>query len=245
MNVPPAMRRRLDELRGRSVNYHVDGLDLEHPPDGWNVEDRRQTLPPESPGPAVSGGSWEIARRLIRGYEFADPSIVRAFYDSDEPFPGRDMLLELRALGVLRVYVGVRVNDVYDQTRTVDGRCVRVFGWSYRTLEGHVERGQMDWEVWKWIDTGEVDFHVHAVSREASIANPLIRIGFKLLRGHERGLFLNSTDRRMAGLTELGVLGEGGEHGMREASRGLTARHLPGNDPAHTALARRVGSDRG
>ncbi len=25
--------------------------------------------------------SCEIARRLMRGYEFADPSIVRAFYD--------------------------------------------------------------------------------------------------------------------------------------------------------------------
>lgn len=209
MNVPPAMRRRLDALSALAVNYDPDALDLEHPPPDWTVDDRRQALPAEPPGAPVAGGSFEIARRLIKGYEFADPSVVRAYYVSDEPYPGRDMLLELRALGLIKVRVGVRVCDVYDDTRSVSGRDVRVFGWSYRTLEGHVERGQMNWEVWKWLDTGEVDFHVHAVSKPASIANPIVRLGFWLLRSHERGVFLNSTDRRMFSFTELGLQSEG------------------------------------
>ena len=148
MNVPAGMRRRLDALGALRVNYDVDALDLEHPPSDWTVDDRRQPLPPEPPGPPVNGGSFEVARALIKGYEFADPSIVRAYYVSDEPYPGRDMLLELRALGAIKIRVGVRVCAVYDDTRSVEGREVRVFGWSYRTLEGHVERGQMDWEVW-------------------------------------------------------------------------------------------------
>ena len=185
----------------------------------------------------LDGGSWEVARRLIRGYEFADPSVVRAYYDSAEPYPGRNMLLELRALGLVSVHVGVRVNDVYNLERTVEDRAVQVFGWSYRTLEGHVERGQMEWEVWKWIDTGEVAFHVHAVSQPASIANPVIRIGFRLLRGHERGVFLNSTDRRMKQFTELALRDEGGSEGLRAASEELTARRLPDHDPAHDRLA--------
>ena len=155
-------------------------------------------------------------------------------------YPGRDMLLELRALGVVKIHVGVRVCEVYDDSRTVADREVRVFGWSYRTLEGHVERGQMDWEVWKWIDTGEVEFHVHAVSTPAPIANPIVRLGFRLLRSHERGVFLDSTDRRMLSFTELGLRSEGRGQRIREASGGLTARHLSREDPAHERLARQV-----
>ena len=108
-------------------------------------------------------GSWEIARRLMRGYEFADPSIVRAYDDPALPLEGREMLLKLQALGLVSMYVGVRVGDVYECTRELDGRQVRVWGWNYRTLEGHVEMGQMAWEVWKWLDTGEVEFRVHSI----------------------------------------------------------------------------------
>jgi uncharacterized protein (UPF0548 family) len=239
------MQRRLRELSSRPVNYDADGLDLEHPPAGWTVDDRRQPLAPESPGSPVAGGTWEIARRLIRGYEFADPSIVRAYYEADDPYPGRDMLLELRALGVFKVRVGVRVCDVFDSSRTVDGRPARVAGWSYRTLEGHVERGQMDWEVWKWIDTGEVEFHVHSVSRSASIGNPLVAVGFWLLKAHERTLFLDSTDRRMLSFTDLGLRSEGRGERIRQASGGLTARRLSRQDPAHDQLARQVDPPNG
>lgn len=240
MKVPPVMRRRLDELSSRPVNYDVDALDIDHPGPGWRVDERRQPLPPEPPGDPVSDGSWEIAQQLIRGYEFADPSIVRAFYDSDDPYPGRDMLLELRALGLFSIHVGVRVCDVYDEDRAIDGRDVRVFGWAYRTLEGHVERGQMNWEVWKWLDTGEVDFHVHAVSRPASIPNPVIGIGFRLLRSHERGVFLDSTDRRMLTFTRLGLEEEGVGQRIRDASSQLTARRLPSGDVSHSELARQM-----
>jgi uncharacterized protein (UPF0548 family) len=240
VNVAPDMQRRLQELSSLPFNYDADALDLEHPPAGWTVDDRRQPLPPEPPGSPVSGGSWEIARRLIRGYEFADPSIVRAYYEADDPYPGRDMLLELRALVVFKIRVGVRVCEVFDDIRTVGGREARVAGWSYRTLEGHVERGQMDWEVWKWLDTGEVEFHVHSVSRSASIANPFVAVGFWLLKAHERGVFLNSTDRRMLRFTELGLNSEGRGQRIREASGGLTARRLSPQDPVHDELARQV-----
>jgi uncharacterized protein (UPF0548 family) len=234
------MRPRLQKLSALSVNYDPDALDLEHPPPDWTVDDRRQPLPAEPPGASVPGGSWEIARRLIRGYEFADPSMVRAYYEAQDPYPGRDMLLELRALGLFKVRVGVRVCEVFDDTRIVDGREARVAGWSYRTLQGHVEQGQMDWEVWKWLDTGEVDFRVHSVSRSASIRNPFVAVGFWLLKAHERRLFLDSTARRMLSFTELGLNSEGRGQRIRAASGGLTARRLSPQDPAHDELARQV-----
>lgn len=244
MNASPQIQRRLEELSHRTVNYDPDQVDLEHPVAGWNVDDRCQPLVPEAPGAPLPGRSWEIAARLIRGYEFADPSIVRAFYDQDVPLAGRDMLLELRTLGVVRVHVGVRVGEVYDEARRVDGAPVRVFGWYYRTLQGHVEMGQMNWEVWKWLETGNVEFHVHAVSRTAPIANPIVRIGFWLLRDHEREAFLESTKRRMKEFTELAVRGADGPEQLREASVQMTERRLPANDSSHDDLARTVTRDR-
>jgi glutathione peroxidase-family protein/uncharacterized protein (UPF0548 family) len=153
----------------------------------------------------VPGGSWEAARSVMRGYEFADPAIVRAYYDPGTPLERRDMLLQLRALGLLHVYVGVRVGAVYDEQREWTGRQARVWGWNYRTLAGHVEMGQMDWEVWKWLDSGEVEFRIHAVSRPAPIANPFVALGFRVLHGYERNRFLRSTQRRMRRFTELGL----------------------------------------
>jgi uncharacterized protein (UPF0548 family) len=152
------------------------------------------------------------------------------------------MLLQLRTLRLVRVHVGVRVVNVYDEVRRLDSRDARVFGWAYRTLEGHVEQGQMDWQVWKWLDTGEVQFRVRAVSRPAAIANSLVRIGFWALRDHERAVFLDSTDRRMRELTRLALEGERPGARVRAASPDLTARALPADDPAHDRLARDVES---
>jgi uncharacterized protein (UPF0548 family) len=236
----PSIQQRLAALAATPVNYDAEALNLESPPPGWNVDRRCQPLPGEPPGEPVPEGSWEIACRLIRGYEFADPSLVRAHYDPDRPLEGRTMVLELIALGLVRIHVGVRVVHVYDEHRDLEGRTARVFGWAYRTLKGHVEEGQMDWQVWKWLDTGEVQFRVHAVSRTAPIANPIVRVGFWALRGHERGLFLASTNRRMRELTELALRREGRGERVREASSDLTARRGDGGNLAHERLGRDV-----
>jgi uncharacterized protein (UPF0548 family) len=236
----PSIRARLRRLHTTPVNYDPSAVDLQHPPAGWHVDDRCQPLASEPPGDPVPAGSWETAKRLISGYEFADPSLVRAHYDRDAPLDGREMVLELRALGLIRVHVGVRVVAVYDEIRELDGRRARVFGWAYRTLKGHVEEGQMDWMVWKWQDTGVVEFRVHAVSRPAPIPNPVIRIGFLLLRGHERRVFLDSTDRRMRELTALALKTDSSSDAFRDASSELTVRRSERSDPVHERLARRA-----
>ena len=234
------MQRRLRRLRDAPVNYDPDAIDLNHPPAGWVVDDRCQALAPEPPGEPISDGSWEAAKRLISGYEFADPSMVRAHYEPDAPLEGRTMVLELRALGVLTVHAGVRVVKVYDEVRERDGRRARVFGWAYRTLKGHVEQGQMDWMVWKWLDSGAVEFRVRAVSRPARIRNLIVRIGFLLVRGHERRVFLDSTDRRMLQLTALALESGDSSDAVRNASNELTVRHSLRSDPGHERLARRA-----
>ena len=193
--------RALAELRRRELNFDVSRRTEYTTEDGWRADDVRQALPPEPPGAPTSGGSWEAARAIARDYDFADPSIVRGVFDRDEPIEQRTMLLILRFRG-LRIYVGVRVGDVYDEERSLDGRRGRVFGWNYRTLEGHVEQGEMTWEVWKFPETGEVLFRVASFSRPSPRSNLLVRIGFWLIGRREQLRFLALTADRMARLTE-------------------------------------------
>jgi len=195
------MARRLAALSQRSVNFDptdVDSLVAEH---GWRLDDMVEPLPHEESGPPSEGGSWQVARKIMDDYQLADPGVVSAFYDHEAPMSGRDMLLSIRFAG-LRLRVGVRIGEVYERTLELDGRRARLFGWSYRTLEGHFEQGQMHYEVWKWLDTGDVEFHLRAVSRPAERGPLLPRIGFRLFGRTKQLRFYRQVCRRAKRLTE-------------------------------------------
>ncbi len=56
-----------------------------------------------------------------------------------------------------------------------------MYGWAYRTLEGHFEQGEMHYQVWKWLDSGDVEFRLHAVSKAAETGPWVLRTGFRLV----------------------------------------------------------------
>lgn len=194
-------RTALEALRDRSLNFDDAERASWSEATGWKIDDYCRPLPGERPGPPEPGGPWERARQLLRDYEFADPSLVRAMFRRDGPLEGRDMLLEVRFWG-LRFPVGVRVTRVVDETRKVDGREVRAWGWTYATLQGHLEMGEMEYEVWKWLDSGDVEFRIHVVSRGGRIRNPLIRIGFRLFARRAQVRFARRSCERLATLVE-------------------------------------------
>jgi uncharacterized protein (UPF0548 family) len=185
----------------RPLNF--DPAELDDP--GWRVDDLRRPLPSEPPGDPVPGGTWERTRALMDAYQVADPSLVRASYDEDVPLEGRDMELTLFWHG-LRFKAWVRIGDVYEDDREEDGRTARIYGWSYRTLAGHFEEGEMAYEVWKWRDTGEVEFHIHARSRPARSGRWWLRLGFRLFGRRPQLRFYHRSCERMAELVlERGV----------------------------------------
>ena len=218
----PSARRVLDELHDKSLNFEVEG----DRGDGWLSDDYCQPLPSEQPGPPQPGGSWEVAQELMRTYEFADPSIVRAVYYPDRPLEERDMLLEVRFYG-LRFRFGVRVGGVVDETREVDGRQVRVWGWNYRTLQGHLEMGQMDYEVWKWLDTGAVEFHTCRFSRRARVGNPIVRLGARVFGRRQQVKFARHACDRMARLTAARLEGRDGDEGAPRLADEVAVEPVP------------------
>ena len=193
-----AAREALGQLHDKPLNFDLAEQASFGPETGWHIDDYYQPLPGESPGPPEPGGTWERARELMLDYEFADPRQVRAIYAENSELEGRDMLLEVRFWRVIRLRFGVRVGAVVDRTSSEDGRQVRIWGWAYRTLQDHLEMGQMDYQVWKWTDSGEVEFRIHVVSRPASIPNPVIRLGFRLFGRREQIRFARRACERMA-----------------------------------------------
>ena len=204
----PRARRALAELSARTLNFDPAEIAGADPADGWHLDDYRQPLPAEPPGEPVAGGTFEVAQRLMCDYAFADPAIVRAAFDPAAELANRNMLLQAR-FGPLRFLIGCRVGAVSDETAAVDGRAVRIWGWSYGTLEGHFERGRMDFAVWKWLDDGSVEFRIHAVSRRARAGNPIVRLGFRLLGRREQVRFARRACARMAELVAREVRGAG------------------------------------
>jgi uncharacterized protein (UPF0548 family) len=193
----PGEPRTVEDLRDRDWNFDPARLPALMAEERWHHDDRRQALPGEPPGEPVPGGTFERAAELMRDYAFAEGSAVHAIFQQDAPLQGRDMMLVGRFLG-LDFRLGVRVFEIVDETREEDGRPVRVWGWGYRTLQGHLERGEMRYEVRKWRDTGEVEFRIAAVSRRAHVGNPLVRIGFGLLGRREQLKFYDHTCEVMA-----------------------------------------------
>ena len=220
----PRARRALADLTGRDLNFDPAEVAAVQPGGAWNIDDYCEPLPAEEPGEPVAGGSFQIARRLMRDYAFADPDVVRAVYDPADELVNRNMLLQVR-YGPLRFLFGCRVGAVTDETRAVDGRSVRIWGWSYSTLEGHVERGQMDWQVWKWLDDGTVEFRIHVVSRRAKVRNPIVRLGFRLVGRSRQQRFARRACERMGALV------------ARELEKTRGERSAPAHEPGTTQLA--------
>lgn len=190
---------RLDALR--EARYNVDLSDTHGytETDGWHIDSHTAELPSEPPGaplpPDDPRASFAIAWGLIRDYEFPDPSLVTGIFSPDGPLAERPMLLRARFLG-LSFWFGVRVVRAIDETREAEGGTVHARGFSYATLEGHFERGEITFEVRKAEASGAVTFHIDAFSQPDRIGNPFYRLGFKIFgRGLQQRFARTAMDR--------------------------------------------------
>ncbi len=60
----------------------------------------------------------------------------------------------------------------------------------------------MHYQVWKWLDTGDVQFRLYAVSKVAATGPWVLRTGFRLIGRTKQLRFHRQTCRRVRRLTE-------------------------------------------
>jgi hypothetical protein len=200
MTKPPLWEQyqaRLASYADAKVNY-----DFAHQADytsasGWRLDDYATDLPAEAPGPPEEHGAFAAAQEVLRRYAFPPPSLITGIFKPDTPLENRVMLLRARFLG-FSFWFGVRVSEVTDEAaRPTAAGPERVWGYGYRTLEGHFERGQIDFTIHKNLTTGAVQFCIHAVSQTGRIRNPFYWLGFKLFGRRLQRRFARESLARM------------------------------------------------
>ena len=190
-------RARLDAYTNAEVNYDFSRQSEYTSATGWRIDDYAADLPAEAPGPPAAAGSFAAAQDVLRRYAFPPPDLITGIFQPDGPLEKRIMLLRAHFL-VFNFYFGVRVSEVTDeQARPTPGGSERVWGYGYRTLQGHFERGQIDFTIHKNLTSGAVQFRIHAVSQPGQIRNPFYWVGFKLFGRALQRKFARESLRRM------------------------------------------------
>ena len=208
---PPAWeqyRARLAAYADARVNYDFARQSEYTSATGWRLDDYATDLPAEAPGPPEAAGSIAAAQEVLRRYAFPPPDLITGYFDPATPLEKRIMVLRAHFL-VFNFYFGVRVSEVTDEARreTPNGP-ERVWGYGYRTLEGHFERGQIDFTIHKNLTTGAVQFRIHAVSQPGQIRNPFYWLGFKLFGRLLQRKFARESQRRMRELVAAQLAGQ-------------------------------------
>ncbi|MBH8568151.1 DUF1990 domain-containing protein [Microvirga sp. STS02] len=208
---PPAWeqyRARLDSYANAKVNYDFSRQNEYTSATGWRLDDYETDLPAEAPGPPEAAGSFAAAQDVLRRYAFPPPDLITGYFDPSAPLEKRIMVLRAHFL-VFNFYFGVRVSEVTDEeARPTPGGPERVWGYGYRTLEGHFEKGQIDFTIHKNLTTGAVQFRIHAVSQPGQIRNPFYWLGFKLFGRILQRKFARESQRRMKELVAKALAGQ-------------------------------------
>jgi Domain of unknown function (DUF1990) len=172
--------RRLAEIARMEPTIDLAKRDSFVAADGWHLDAREAALPAESPGPPEKAGPFTIACTILEQYAFPPARLIRGVFDTAAPLDNRAMLLTARFLW-MTFELPVRVSRVLDITRDGAHGAERVWGYSYQTLAGHLERGEITFEIVKHLQTGAVAFRIHSFSQTGHIANIVHRLGFRVV----------------------------------------------------------------
>ncbi|MCG8922069.1 DUF1990 family protein [Lentzea sp. CC55] len=181
------------QLHDRAVNYDVDEIRGSE----WHFDHHRFVLGTDPPGRPQEGSVWWHAYKEVAAYAFTPAELLRAHYLREAPLLGKDLLLVGR-FALARFVMGVRITETgFDE----DG--VRYsWGWSYETLQGHIERGRVDYRVVKELESGLVTLEVNSYNQVNPRAHPLIRLGWSVFGRRAQHRFYRSVGENLRRLAQ-------------------------------------------
>ena len=192
---------RLHALEALPFNVELQRQEAFTAAEGWRLDASEAALPAEEPGEPAPDGAFRAAQDVLRDYRFPPPDLITGIFLPDVPLQQRVMLLRARFL-FLTFWFGVRITAVIDAVRGSGDDAERVWGYRYATLDGHFERGEIEFVVTKSLGTGVVRFKISSFSQTARIANIFIRIGFLLFGRRLQQRFARQSLTRMQTLVD-------------------------------------------
>lgn len=189
-------KAQLDSYSKAKVNYDLEKVHEYTAETGWRLDEYHTELPAEPPGPPQPNGSFEAAKQVLLNYAFPPPDLITGIFVPDQPLAERVMLLRAQFL-FFKFWFGVRIGGVTDEQQDAPDGPEQVWGYNYRTLEGHFEKGQITFTIHKNLTTGKVRFQVKAYSQPDRIKNIFYRIGFKLFGRTLQRKFARESLKRM------------------------------------------------
>ncbi|MBC7466220.1 MAG: DUF1990 domain-containing protein [Bdellovibrio sp.] len=195
-------RPQIQNLAKLNFNYDEKVYQTSEDKKGWKIDRYQALLAIEPPGPPLINGAFKAVQNSLRLYQFPDPRLISAIFDPDRELYGRDMLMLAKFAGFTFTF-GVRITAVIDEVRTDSSKQkIQVWGYSYRTLTGHFEIGEIRFEVFKNLKSGEVFFEINAYSKPDRIPNFFNRTGFRLFGRSLQKYFATSSIDRLQKLAQ-------------------------------------------
>ena len=183
-------QNHIEKLASLGINYDYSDTKSQTPEHGWYVDHYEAELRKEAPGEPESDGSYAHTQDAIASYSFVDRKLIQGYWDPNSRLAERNILLRIkpfRWLPFIRFEFGGRVHTVIDERQGDE----ELWGWGYRTLEGHFEMGHIIFVVAKNTITGRVYFRMESVARLGHIQNIFYRIGAKLMARRLQKRFAN------------------------------------------------------
>jgi len=203
-----ALARRLEAIAAMEPTIDLAKRDHFVAEEGWHLDAREAALQGEAPGEPEHNGPFATACDNLRRYAFPPPSLIRGTFDPAAPLDNRAMLLTATYLW-MTFELPVRVSRVIDAARDGDRGPERVWGYSYQTLAGHLERGEITFEIVKHLASGGVTFRIHSFSQTGHIGNLIHRIGFRIVGRRLQRRFAQESLRNMQVLVATAMLEQG------------------------------------
>ena len=193
-------KEQISQIATLDYNYDEQTYHASKDKQGWKIDKYHALLGTELPGLPLEQGPFARVKEAVLQYHFPDPDLISAVFDPSQPLLGRNMYMIAHFLGMTFNF-GVRVTSVVDEVRKNEvGADLRVWGYSYRTLKGHFEVGEIAFLVTKNLSTGEIFFNIDAYSTPEKISNWFYRTGFRVFGRSLQKYFANSAVRRLRAL---------------------------------------------
>lgn len=192
----------LKRLTSLEFNYNAEEYDKSTDRQGWFIDHYKEIVGKECVGPPLENGVFAKIKDAVRLYHFPNPRLIHAVFDSKADLNGRNMLQVARVAG-LEFRFGVRVTEVIDEKiLNSDNEMEESWGYSYRTLKGHFEIGQITFKITKNYKSGEIFFAINAYSKPSYIPNIFYRWGFRLFGRMLQRYFVSDSFRRIKELAQ-------------------------------------------